>query len=319
MTVVTEDEPEISFGGEDDLPSPSAPSVTASIIPENRPSLDAMPTATATAAVIQAARVPSFVSRPLADGRTGNIERTTNSTDGSLSVKVTSTTYQPNGYREMTTEYFHIPSHMTNTVSMAMDVAGEPPSSVYRTNIQHQILPPSSGAVISPTPASAYAIPTPGQSRANDIAHQLASSTEGANSAPTPTPAESVNTVCRNVFGVIMPILVIGIIGAGIGVAAHGSSDSSQTSNTYSWPTPYPSPRPSEYVYPYCNGKRTGGTPGWTDRWGDGCEWFENLDYCSNGAKENCCYCIVDSDRATPTPYPTPKPTSSKKSLRSRS
>ena len=158
----------------------------SSIIPDNRPSLDAMPTATATAAVIQAARVPSFVSRPLADGRTGNIKRTTNSTDGSLSVKVTSTTYQPNGYREMTTEYFHIPSHMAATVSMAMDAVGEPPSSVYRTNIQHQILPPSSGAVISPpTLASAYPITTPGQSRANDSAHQLASSTEGTNSAPT--------------------------------------------------------------------------------------------------------------------------------------
>ena len=200
----------------------------SSIIPDNRPSLDAMPTATATAAVIQAARVPSFVSRPLADGRTGNIKRTTNSTDGSLSVKVTSTTYQPNGYREMTTEYFHIPSHMAATVSMAMDAVGEPPSSVYRTNIQHQILPPSSGAVISPpTLASAYPITTPGQSRANDSAHQLASSTEGTNSAPTSTPAESVNTVCRNVFGVI---LVIGIIGAGIGAVARGSSDSSQTS-----------------------------------------------------------------------------------------
>ena len=145
-----------------------------------------MPTATATAAVIQAARVPSFVSRPLADGRTGNIKRTTNSTDASLSVKVTSTTYQPNGYHEMTTEYFHIPSHMAATVSMAMDAVGEPPSSVYRTNIQHQILPPSSGAVISPpTLASAYPITTPGQSMANDSAHQLASSTEGTNSAPT--------------------------------------------------------------------------------------------------------------------------------------
>ena len=238
MTIVTEDDPEISFGvgGEDDdlLPSPSAPPVTTSSMPDDRSSLDAMPTAIATTAVatmvpnIEAARVPSFVSRSLADGRTGNMERTTNPTDGSLSVKVTTTTHQPNGYREMTTEYFHIPSHMATTVSMAMDVAGQPPSSLYRTNVQHQILPPSSGAVVGPpTPASAYPITTPGQSMANDIAHQLASSTEGTNSAPTSTPAESVNTVCRNVFGVI---LVIGIIGAGIGAVARGSSDSSQTS-----------------------------------------------------------------------------------------
>ena len=79
MTIVTEDDPEISFGGEDDdlLPSPSAPPVTASSMPDDRSSLDAMPTATATTAVattmvpnIEAARVPSFVSRSLADGRT---------------------------------------------------------------------------------------------------------------------------------------------------------------------------------------------------------------------------------------------------------
>ena len=170
MTVTFEDDPEISVveegGGDLNLPSPSAPdAVTASIIPENRPSLDNLPTATAEVATTmipntEAARVPSFVTRPLADGRTGNIERTTQ-LDGSLSVKVTTITHQPNGYRDMTMEYFHIPSDMSGTVSMAMDVAGEPPSSLYRTNIQHQTLPPSSGEV-TPIPASEYApVPAP--------------------------------------------------------------------------------------------------------------------------------------------------------------
>ena len=122
MTVTFEDDPEISVveegGGDLNLPSPSAPdAVTASIIPENRPSLDNLPTATAEVATAmipntEAARVPSFVTRPLADGRTGNIERTTQ-LDGSLSVKVTTITHQPNGYRDMTMEYFHIPSDMS--------------------------------------------------------------------------------------------------------------------------------------------------------------------------------------------------------------
>ena len=110
MTVTFEDDPEISVveegGGDLNLPSPSAPdAVTASIIPENRPSLDNLPTATAEVATAmipstEAARVPSFVTRPLADGRTGNIERTTNPSDGSLSVKVTTITHHPNGYRD---------------------------------------------------------------------------------------------------------------------------------------------------------------------------------------------------------------------------
>ena len=337
MTIVTEDDPEISFGGEDDdlLPSPSAPPVTASSMPDDRSSLDAMPTAIATTAVatmvpnIEAARVPSFVSRSLADGRTGNMERTTNPTDGSLSVKVTTTTHQPNGYREMTTEYFHIPSHMATTVSMAMDVAGQPPSSLYRTNVQHQILPPSSGAVVGPpTPASAYPITTPGQSMANDIAHQLASYTGGNNLAPNthdnrqgnsgPTQQERKQKELR-IFKWIFTFVLVAI-----GIVLGLTSD--ETSGSNSWPTPYPTPRPT--TYQYCNGKRTGGTPGWKDSSGDNCDWYEEHDRdCSDAsmyagsmgtANENCCLCIVPASPTTmpsyswymtpkPSPYPTPK------------
>ena len=104
-----------------------------------------------------------------------------------------------------------------------------------------------------------------------------------------------------------------------IGVLASKSSDSSSTSGSNSWPSPYPSPRPA--TYQYCNGKRTGGTPGWKDAYGDNCDWYANSpSSCSDpygfagsmgAAKYNCCVCIVS---ASPTPrpsyswYSTPKP-----------
>ena len=109
-----------------------------------------------------------------------------------------------------------------------------------------------------------------------------------------------------------------------IGIVLGLTSD--ETSGSNSWPTPYPTPRPT--TYQYCNGKRTGGTPGWKDSSGDNCDWYEEHDRdCSDAsmyagsmgtANENCCLCIVPASPTTmpsyswymtpkPSPYPTPK------------
>src|SRR5210317_2318887 len=80
-----------------------------------------------------------------------NIERTTNA-DGSLSVTVTTTTIQPNGYRNVTIEYFYIPASMAGTVAMSIDSTGDPPSSLYMTKMEEQVLPPGTGTVVSHAP-----------------------------------------------------------------------------------------------------------------------------------------------------------------------
>jgi len=131
---ITNDDP---FGGIDD-PLPSAPPATASMIDNN------VPIATAIGSPLVSSPATTLSSD-------GNIERIFND-DGSLSIKITTTTPQPNGYREVQIEYFHIPSNMVDSISMSLD-AGNKPSSLYLTKMENQILPPGIGEVNSSPPA----------------------------------------------------------------------------------------------------------------------------------------------------------------------
>ncbi|KAK1733903.1 hypothetical protein QTG54_015430 [Skeletonema marinoi] len=60
-----------------------------------------------------------------------------------------------NGYRDVTIEYFYVPANMAGTVIMSMDSTGEPPSSLYLTKMEQQVLPPGTGEVMSHAPSSA--------------------------------------------------------------------------------------------------------------------------------------------------------------------
>ena len=296
MTILAPDEEEIDT-------SPSAPllqPVTASIMPD-RPSLSNIPVATASIATpttsVEAARVPSFVTTPLANG-TGNIERTTNPNDGSLSVKVTTITSQPNGYREILIEYFHIPTDMTSTVSMLID-EGTPPLSVYRTNMERQIVPPSSAEVVTSSPPQpAYAIsPTTATTTTNNNDDDAINPQRQPSSERT-AKEKLACTMCSVIMCsviVAVPIIVLVVIFAG----------EQTTYNNGPAPPPYP--------VSSCNGKRTGGTPNWTDATGDSCEWYEGSseywDRCSDDytgamgpANDHCCYCLL---KGVPTPRPT--------------
>jgi len=302
------DDPEIAIGGDDTSPSaPLLQPVTASIMPD-RPSLSDIPVATAsiatptpTAASVEAARVPSFVTIALANG-TGNIERTTNPNDGSLSVKVTTINSQPNGYREILIEYFHIPTDMTSTVSMLID-EGTPPLSVYRTNMERQILPPSSAEVVTSPPQPAYAIsPTTATTTNNNTINDAG--------FPQRQPSTELTTnekTARKMCLVIAVVIFVAIIVFAVATEPGNNYDNN-------WPTPSPVPAPPAYPVSACNGKRTGGTPNWKDSAGDSCEWYERSseysDRCSGydyggamgPAKDHCCYCLVT---AAPTPRPT--------------
>jgi len=307
MTIpVVPDDPEIAFGGvDDDASSPSAPllqPVTASIMPD-RPSLSNIPVATASIATpttsVEAARVPSFVTIALSNG-TGNIERTTNPNDGSLSVKVTTINSQPNGYREILIEYFYIPTDMTSTVSMLID-EGTPPLSVYRTNMERQILPPSSAEVVTSPPQPAYAIsPTTATTTNNNTIN------DAGFPQRQPSPQEEAankKTAC------IMCLVIAVVIFVAIIVFSVTQTNSNYDNN---WPTPS---APPPYPVSACNGKSTGGTPNWKDSAGDSCEWYERSseysDRCTDSddysgargpANDHCCYCLVT---ASPTPRPT--------------
>ena len=95
----------------------------------------------------------------LANGN-GTLERSFN-TDGSLAVKViTTVTTRQDQSKEITTEYFHIPSNMASKVMKTLD-AGSPPRSVYRTNMNTRIEEAAAGSS-NITPPNAQAIaPTP--------------------------------------------------------------------------------------------------------------------------------------------------------------
>jgi len=296
------DDPEIAIGGDDDNASPSAPllqPVTASIMPD-RPSLISFRYSSCYASTsVEAARVPSSVTVSLVNG-TGNIERTTNPNDGSLSVKVTTINSQPNGYREIVIEYFHIPTDMTSTVSMLID-EGTPPLSVYRTNMERQILPPSSAEVVTSPPQPAYAIsPTTATTTNNNTINDAGFPQSQPSSERTTR--EKNGCIISSVIVAVAAVIPIVLI---IIFAGEQTGNNSNNNNA---------PAPPAYPVSACNGKRTGGTPNWKDSTGDSCEWYERssgysdrcTDYDFTGAmgpaKDHCCYCLVT---AAPTPRPT--------------
>ena len=91
----------------------------------------------------------------LASGN-GTLERSFNP-DGSLAVKVITTTARHYQSKEITTEYFHIPSNIASKVMKTLD-AGSPPRSVYRTNMNTRIEEAGSSSDITP-PINAQATP----------------------------------------------------------------------------------------------------------------------------------------------------------------
>ena len=233
MTVTFDDDPEIAVGG--DTPEPSAPPAVAVAV--------ATPTTTTSS---QQATIP------LSTGD-GNIERSINQ-DGSLSVKVTTTITQNDGYREIKTEYFHIPSSMANTVMLSID-AGIPPSSLYRTNMQQRT---ETLSTAPPIPARAEVINT---GTSSDTPWMAAPSTtptpnnNGNQQQPTSTLTQTVTQTAgtidenkgsaRVVGGFMAAIIGVAVV---VGLAASNSNDnsspSSNSSPSYpSYPTPYyPSP-----------------------------------------------------------------------------
>mmetsp|Transcript_20194 Transcript_20194/g.30739 ORF Transcript_20194/g.30739 Transcript_20194/m.30739 type:complete len:153 (+) Transcript_20194:16-474(+) len=124
--MVGNDEPDIIVGG------PSAPPI-ATAVPAGGDDPSAAPMATA---------VPVTAS----NNPSKNIERTTN-VDGSIAVKATTTSRRPNGYRDVTIEYFYVPANMAGTVMvmMSMDSTGEPPSSLYLTKMEQQVASVAAG------------------------------------------------------------------------------------------------------------------------------------------------------------------------------
>mmetsp|Transcript_2665 Transcript_2665/g.3805 ORF Transcript_2665/g.3805 Transcript_2665/m.3805 type:complete len:412 (-) Transcript_2665:193-1428(-) len=249
-----------------------------------------------------------------------NIERTTNA-DGSLVVKATTTTRQPNGYRNVTIEYFYVPANMVGTVIMSMDATGEPPSSLYMTKMEQQVLPPGTGEVVSHAPATAgaaggvggggNAVPQPYTHQHTAVAGGRPSGGRGA-------------CIGITVF-LFIAIAIIGIAGA-INV--------SNSSNHYNWPTPAPYsweppspwyPTPS-WGPPTPNPTRDGckDTPDWVDENGNDCEYYSGTEYYSltsyrctaswlyegsmGSASENCCTCGGGSTYVAPTPWPSSAP-----------
>ena len=122
-------DPEVSFD-----PNASV-SPVASAPPANN-----LPIASATAIpIVSATAVPEGTPSPLSDG--SNIERITNS-DGSLLVKVTNTTSNPDGSVIVRVEEYEVPANMANSVIQSMDMTGDAPSSLYLTKIEDHRLPP---------------------------------------------------------------------------------------------------------------------------------------------------------------------------------
>mmetsp|Transcript_42188 Transcript_42188/g.77115 ORF Transcript_42188/g.77115 Transcript_42188/m.77115 type:complete len:352 (+) Transcript_42188:248-1303(+) len=241
MTVTSNDDPEIVLGGD---PAPSAPPLSFRV-PSAPPAM-AMPTAVATP--VSTAPPPSTAT----NSSGANIERSTNS-DGSLSVKITTTTPQPNGYREVKIEYFTIPANMASNVTMALD-AGESPSNLYMTKMEQQVLPPGTGAVMSrppthPTTATVQpSTPGPSQYTANTQVHE-SSGSDG-------------RRACAICCGVVCLLVIIGAIVGGAEESSH-SSNSYSPPSTPSWPSPpsypFPSPTPpwSSPLYPTRSGAPT--------------------------------------------------------------
>mmetsp|Transcript_20192 Transcript_20192/g.30736 ORF Transcript_20192/g.30736 Transcript_20192/m.30736 type:complete len:388 (+) Transcript_20192:16-1179(+) len=287
--MVGNDEPDIIVGG------PSAPPI-ATAVPAGGDDPSAAPMATA---------VPVTAS----NNPSKNIERTTN-VDGSIAVKATTTSRRPNGYRDVTIEYFYVPANMAGTVIMSMDSTGEPPSSLYLTKMEQQVLPPGTGEVMSHAPSSAPQATT-------------GATTVGGNN-PVPQPYIHENAVvggsqrgsCAAVFGCVCIIIVaVGIV--------NGVIEMNDTQNPiYLPPTyaPYPWP-PYQWTSPTPTPARCKDTPGWVDQYGFECDWYDGsgsyTGMCSVGQfnqgsmgppTENCCACGGGSTYIPPTQWPTITP-----------
>lgn len=236
-----------------------------------------------------------------------NIERTTNA-DGSLSVTVTTTTIQPNGYRNVTIEYFYIPSSMAGTVAMSIDSTGDPPSSLYMTKMEEQVLPPGTGTVVSHAPTAGATATTA----------TIATGTAGATTNPPPPMNATVGSsnncgkgcaICCAVFCIIVIIIAIA-----------GAVTRSHTNTSFNWPTPAPynwNPTPPWNPTPIWTPptamptpKGCEDTPNWIDPMtGWDCSTVAQFGYCmSSGERRNCCACGGGSTWVEPTPSPTPTP-----------
>eukprot|EP00804_Cyclotella_cryptica_P017480 CCRYP_017376-RA/>CCRYP_017376-RA protein AED:0.35 eAED:0.35 QI:0/-1/0/1/-1/1/1/0/286 len=126
-------------------------------------------TATATAIPIVSATAVPDTSTTLENSATPSsllpggtsIERITNS-DGSLSVKVTKTTTQDDGYHHVRIEHYRVPADMASSVIQSMDINGMAPSSVYMTKIEDHRVPPGGNLDEALTGSSPAAHSTPG-------------------------------------------------------------------------------------------------------------------------------------------------------------
>eukprot|EP00985_Skeletonema_marinoi_P011541 scaffold5490_cov148-Skeletonema_marinoi.AAC.1 len=249
-----------------------------------------------------------------------NIERTTNA-DGSIAIKATTTSRRPNGYRDVTIEYFYVPANMADTVIMSMDSTGEPPSSLYLTKMEQQVLPPGTGEVMSHAPSAPQT--TTGATAA----------AVGGGGNPVPQPYIHEDTVVggshQGSCAVICGCVFILVVAVGVIVGVRGIN---HTKNPNYWPTPAPynwNPTPW-YDPPTPKPTRVGckDTPGWVDNIGFGCDKFDwsYSNMCSlpgpmGPGTRHCCACGGGSTYVAPTPQPsrapiispppTPRPTQS--------
>ena len=238
------------------------------------------------------------------------IERTTNA-DGSLAVKVTTTSLQSNGYRDVTIEYFYVPASMAGTVIMSMDATGEPPSSLYMTKMEQQVLPPGTGGVVSHAPSAPQTVG--------------ATATAGGG-YPAPQPYVHHNTAvvggssCEGGKGACVAIAFVAVVAIAI---VAGVLSKQNTDNNWPTPAPWNSPpspwNPTPWNPPTPRPTQTGctDTPDWVDKDGDGCDFYENSRYSCNinsfqgsmgPATKHCCTCGGGSTYAPPTPTTAPTP-----------
>eukprot|EP00581_Thalassiosira_minuscula_P004240 CAMPEP_0183745388 /NCGR_PEP_ID=MMETSP0737-20130205/66216_1 /TAXON_ID=385413 /ORGANISM="Thalassiosira miniscula, Strain CCMP1093" /LENGTH=373 /DNA_ID=CAMNT_0025981051 /DNA_START=63 /DNA_END=1184 /DNA_ORIENTATION=- len=237
MTVTPNDDPEIVLGGNNrEYPEASAPPATGSATGLR------LPTAIATPVVATAPPPTAPPQQPAATTSSGgNIERTTND-DGSLAVKITNTTTQPNGYREMKIEYFFIPASMVSTVELSLD-AGIPPSNLYLTKMEQQTLPPGTGPAMS-RPPSAY--PTPGETTGSGPQYTQVHETPGGGSC---------GRSCALCVGVACTVIIALAIAGGASSQTHSSHRSpsyhrytpAPYSHWYPPPSPWYPPPPSPW------------------------------------------------------------------------
>ncbi|KAL7554758.1 hypothetical protein ACHAWF_018289 [Thalassiosira exigua] len=226
MTVAPADDPEIPLG----LAGPAEPSAPPAV-------------ATAVATPVAATSTPAATTTT--DG--GIVERSLNA-DGSLAVTITRTSPRPNGYRELTVERFHIPAGVAGTVGLSLD-HGDPPSTLYMTRMEQQLLPPGTGPVVGRPPSNPPLPVPPGYA---PVASDLATPP-----VATPTALEGSSSSsdgiggCR-ACGICCAIACAVIVVAGIIRGATGSqvNHSAPHYGAPSWPRPSPpahewTPRPA--------------------------------------------------------------------------